>query len=181
MVVLDLPECCGLVELDLDLGLVTVRTYCLSGSVLCGVLREELLLDGSASELLHLLHAVHTVLDLLGGEHEPSALAACGLQEHLDVLDESDVDHGKGELDVSEVSGTLVDLASAGLTTDSGLDDSHVGVHETSAVGVSLVVIGIGCDDLDGGHLPDLLGGEAGELDRADSLSDSVCHFKSSS
>ena len=111
---------------------------------------------------------------------EPAALAAGGLQHELDVLHESDMDYGHGELDASEVSGTLVDLAVAGLAAESGLDDSHAGIHETALDGVSLVVVGVGGDDLHRGHVLDLFGRDAGELDGSDFPIYSV-HERSSS
>ena len=182
VVVLDLAECRGLVELDLDLLGTAVGADALPGRVLGGLLGEVLDLDGASSELLHPLHALPTGLDLVLGEHQPAALAAGGLQEHLDVLDEPDVDDGQGEVDVAEVPGALVHLASAGLAAESGLDDSHVGVHKSHLDGVALLVVGVCGDDLGGRHLPDLLGGDAGEFDRSDPLGDTAnCHLKSSS
>ena len=182
VVVLDLPEGGGLVQLDLDLLGTAVGAHSLSGCILGGLLGEDLDVDRSSSELLHPLHALPAGLDLVRGQHEPAALAAGGLQEHLDVLDESDMDDRHGQVDVSEVSGTLVDLASACLTAETGLDDSHVGVHESHVDGVSLVVVCVCGDDLRRRHLPDLLGGDAGEFDRSDPFCDSAyCHLKSSS
>ena len=181
VVVVDLPEGGGLVELDLDLLGAAVGADALAGRVLGGLLGVVLELDGVPAELLHPLHAVHAGPDLLLGEHQPAAFAAGRLQEHLDVLDEPDVDDRHGQVDVPEVSGALVDLAAAGLAAETGLDDSHVGVHESHLDRVSLVVVGVRGDNLRRGHPPDLVGRDAGEFDGSDPLRDSCCHLRSSS
>ena len=180
VVLVDDPEGGGLVELDLALLSVTVGTDSPVGGRLDGLLAVVLLIDGVSSEVGDGVQPVDPVLDLLGGKHEPAALAAGGLQHELDVLHESDVDYGHGELDASEVSGTLVDLAVAGLAAESGLDDSHAGIHETALDGVSLVVVGVGGDDLHRGHVLDLFRRDAGELDGSDFPIYSV-HERSSS
>ena len=181
MVVVDLAEGRGLVELDLDLLDSAVGAHALSGRILGGLLGVVLELHGVPAVLLHLLHAVQAGLDLVLGEHEPAAGAAGGLQEHLDVLDEPDVDDGHGQIDVSEVPGALVHLASAGLAAEAGLDDSHVGVHQTHLDRVSLIIVSVRRDDLGGGHPPDLVGRDAGELDGSNPLGDTGCHLRSSS
>ena len=82
---------------------------------------------------------------------------------------------------MSEVSGALVYLASAGLAAEPGLDDTHVGIHETLGDRVSFVIVGVGGDDLHRGHPPDLVGRDAGELDRSYPLGNTVAHERSSS
>ncbi len=66
---------------------------------------------------------------------------------------------------MTEVTGTVIDLTTASLTLESGLDNTHPGVHESSDEGVAFVVIGVCRDDLDGRHGPDLLRGKTGEFD----------------
>ena len=180
VVLVDDPEGGGLVELDLALLSVTVGADSPVGGRLDGLLAVVLLIDGVSSEVGDGVQPVDPVLDLLGGKHEPAALAAGGLEHELDVLHESDVDDRHGELDTSEVSGTLVDLTVTGLTAESGLDDSHTGIHETALDGVSLVVVGVGGDDLHRGHVLDLFRRDAGELDGSDFPIYSV-HERSSS
>ena len=178
-----LAEGGGLVQLDLVVLGTTVGTYGPVGCALGGLLGECLRVDGVPSELVHTLHLLPCGLRLLCGEHEPSAIpvAAAGVQKGLDVLDESNVDDGPCEFDVSEVSGTLTGFASAGLTLESGLDDTEAGVHESALVGETFVVVRVRGDDLHGGHLPDLFRGKARELDRTDPLDHIVAHLKSSS
>ena len=177
-----LTEGGGLVQLDLVVFLTTIGTDGPVGCGLGGVLGEEFDVNRISSELIHTLHLSPCGLCLLSGEHEPSTIpvAAAGVQEGLDVLDESDVDDGPCELDVSEVSGTLSGFASAGLTLESGLDNTEAGVHETALVGESLIVVCVRGDDLHCGHLPDLFRGKARELDRTDPLDHVVAHLKSS-
>ena len=178
-----LAEGSGLVQLDLVVLCTTVGTDGPVGCGLGGVLGEGLRVDRVSSELVHALHLSPCGLCLLSGEHEPSAIpvAAAGVEEGLDVLDESYVDDGPCKLDVSEVSGTLSGFASAGLTLESGLDDTEAGVHESALVGESLIVVCVRGDDLHCGHLPDLFRGKARELDRTDPLDHVVAHLKSSS
>src|SRR4030042_1271672 len=55
-------------------------------------------------------------------------------------------------------------------------------IHQSHVDGETVIVVGVRGDDLGRAHLPDLIRGEMGELDRRYSLCDSRDHhFKSSS
>ena len=173
----------GLVQLDLHDLRSAVGAEGVLGCELGGLLGVFVYIVRVPSELLDALEEQGTLLLLLVGEHEPAALAASALQEGLDLLDETDVDDRPREVDVTEVSGTVVGPGTACGALESALDDSHVAVHETAVDGVSLIVVGVCGDDLYRGHPPDLIGGQAGELDPVDPLGDSVGvdHLNSSS
>ncbi|MPN36417.1 hypothetical protein SDC9_183926 [bioreactor metagenome] len=163
MVVRDLPEGGGLVQLYLHLLGAAVGADTLVGGVLDRLLGECLGIHRVCSQLLHALHAVPADAYLVLGQHEPAALVAGRFQHGLYVLDEPDVDDGHCQLDVPEVPRALVDLASAGLAAYPGLYDSHMGVHEAHLYRVAFVIVGVGGYDFGRRHLPYLLRRNAGE------------------
>src|SRR5438132_14258166 len=80
------------------------------------------------------------------------------------------MDHRHREVDVAEVAGAVVDLATARLAPQPRLDDPQVGIHEAHVDREAVVVVCVRRDDLRRGHPPDLVRAEEGELDRLDSL-----------
>ena len=115
MVLRTLAECRRLVQFYLELFCTAVRTD-VPGCILGCSLGEELDIRRVPSELLHLLHPAPGLLDLLRCEHEPSTFPAGGLEELFDIFDETDVDDGSCQFDVSEVTGTFARFATACLT-----------------------------------------------------------------
>ena len=167
-----LPEGRRLVERDLALLFAAVRASLPLLRLPRGLLRDEADLRHVAAELLDLLHLGHVLLGLLPREEQPPALAARRLEELLDVLHISDVDHRHREVDVAEVAGAVVDLAAARLAPQSRLDDPQVGIHQAHVDREAVVVVRVRRDDLRRGHPPDLIRTEEGELDRLNPLRD---------
>jgi hypothetical protein len=137
-----------------------------------GLLRDEADLGHVAAELLDLLHLGHVLHRLLARQEQSTALAARRLEELLDVLHISDVDHGHREVDVAEVAGAVVDLPAARLASQARLDDSEMGVHQAHVDREAVIVVRVRGDDLGRRHPPDLVRAEEGELDRLDPLRD---------
>src|SRR6267378_640233 len=161
-----------LVEGDLALFFPAMRTALALLRLTGGLLRDEADLRHVAAEFLDLFHLGHVFLGLLACEEEPAALPAGRLKELLDVLHVSNVDHGHREVDMSEVTGAVIDLAAACLAPKTGLDDPEVGIHEAHVDRETVIVVRVGRDDLRRRHPPDLIGAQQGELDRLDSLRD---------
>nr|AIF15958.1 hypothetical protein [uncultured marine group II/III euryarchaeote KM3_72_A06] len=80
--------------------------------------------------------------------------------------------HWKLKCDVTEVTRALVVLIPAGLTTDSRVDNTHLRVHQTLLVCVTVVLVGISSLHLDGRHLADLIWIHQAEFYRIDPLRD---------
>src|SRR3989441_1335156 len=167
-----LPERRRLIEGDLALFLAAMGTPLALLRLAGGLLRDEADLRHVAAELLDLFHLRHVLLCLLAREEEAAALSARRLKELLDVLHVADVDHGHRKVDVPEVARAIVDLTAARLAPEAGLDDPEVGIHQAHVDRESIVVVGVGGDDLRRRHPPDLVGAQQGELDRLDSFRD---------
>ena len=78
--------------------------------------------------------------------------------------------HRQLELNMAKVTRAIVMLVTAGLTADTGLYHTHLRVHQTLMVCVSVVLVGVCRLDLDGAHATNLIRRHQAELDRADSL-----------
>ena len=90
----------------------------------------------------------------------------------------------KGSLEAATID--LLRRAGFNLTTSGrsyfpAIDDPEPGVHQTHVDGEAVVVVGVGGDDLGGGHLPRLRGGGEGEADTVHALGCSGDHENSSS
>ena len=89
-------------------------------------------------------------------EQDAVAGVAGGLQRGLDQVHEPDVNDREFKRDVPEVTRAFVVLAVVRGADHAGLDDTHVRVHETLGVGVTVVLVGVRGLDLDRRHLADL-------------------------
>ena len=76
-------------------------------------------------------------------QQDVTAVVARGFECGLDEVHESDVDHGQLQLDVSKVTGRVLVLTVVGWTEQTGFDDTHVRVHQTLLVGVSVILVGV--------------------------------------
>ena len=102
------------------------------------ILLRLLLVDGVCASYLVQQHLVATV--------------AGGFEAVPHQIGEPDVHHRQFELDVTEVTRTIVVLVSTGVTTNAGLDDTHLRVHQSLMIGVSVVLVGVCRLDLDCAH-----------------------------
>ena len=175
-----------LLEDDLALGLAAVhaRLALCTGGHLLDVLDDLGELGGTDAVLGDdVVHTVAVVVLLAQfrvgrvrahGVVEQNAVAgvARGLQRGLDQVHEPDVDDREFKRDVPEVARAFVVLAVVRWADHAGLDDAHVGVHQTLRVGVAVVLVGVRRLDLNGRHLADLGRVHQAEADRGDSLRD---------
>ena len=113
-----------------------------------------------------------------------AAVVARGLQSGFDEVHESDVNHGQFQLDVTEVAGGILVLTVVGRAEQTGLDDTHVRVHEALLVGVPVVLVGVRRLDFNGRHLSDFARVHQAKSNLGDSLGDHCAlstHLRSSS
>ena len=82
-------------------------------------------------------------------EQDVAAVVAGGLQSRLDQVHEPDVDDGKFKLDVAKVTRRVLILAVVGRTQETRFDNTHMWVHQTLLVGVTVVLVGVSSLDFD--------------------------------
>ena len=66
---------------------------------------------------------------------------------------------------MSEVSRTVTNSVSAGSTSLTWVNDSKLGIHDSTVDWVAVFIIGVSHDYLCNGHLADILRGQEAELD----------------
>ena len=76
-------------------------------------------------------------------QQDVAAVVARGFECGLDEVHESDVNHRQLQLDVSKVAGRVLVLTVVGWTEQTGFNNTHVRVHQTLLVGVSVVLVGV--------------------------------------
>ena len=117
-------------------------------------------------------------------EQYVAALAASCLERGLDEVHETNVHDWKFELNVTKVAGGFVVLAVVSRANQSRFNNTHVGVHQTLAVGVSVVLVGVCSLHFDSGHLADFNWVHQSEANLCNSLWNHcafLAHLRSSS
>ena len=95
---------------------------------------------------------------------------ACGLESSLDQINESNVNDWQLELNVAKVTWRFVVLAVVRWTDETWFNNTHVRVHQTLSVCVTIILVGIWSLDLNRGHLTDLNRVHQAETNLCDSL-----------
>ena len=117
-------------------------------------------------------------------EQNVAAVIAGGLQRCLDQVHKPDVDDRKFQLDVAKVAWRILVLAVVGGTEQTGFDHTHVRVHQTLLVGVTVVLVGVSGLDFNSRHLSDFARVHQTKSNLGDSLGDHCAlstHLRSSS
>ena len=117
-------------------------------------------------------------------QQDVAAAVAGGLEGRFDEVHETDVNDRQFQLNVTKVPGGILVLAVVGGADKSGLDYTHVRIHETLLVGVTVVLVRVCGFHLDSGHLADFNWVHQTETNLSDSLWDHCAlsaHFRSSS
>ncbi len=113
-----------------------------------------------------------------------AALAARCLEGGLDEVHETNVHDRQFELNVTEVARGFIVLAVVSWAHQSRFNNTHVRVHQTLAVSVSVVLVGVCCFHFDSGHLTDFNRVHQSEANLCNSLWNHcafLAHLRSSS
>ena len=113
-----------------------------------------------------------------------AAVVAGRLQRRFDQVHEPDVDDGKFQLNVAEVTGRILVLTVVGWAEQTGLNHTHVRVHQALLVSVAVVLVGVSGLDFNSRHLSDFARVHQTKSNLGDSLGDHCAfstHLRSSS
>ena len=117
-------------------------------------------------------------------EQNLTALAACCFECRLDEVHETNVHDWKFELNVTEVARGFVVLAVVCWANQSRFDNTHVRVHQSLAVRMTVVLVGVCCLYFNSGHLANFNWVHQAEANLCDTLwNHCIClaHRRSSS
>ena len=106
-----------------------------------------------------------------------AAFVTCALQRCLYQVSEAYVHHRQFEGYVAEVTGALIVFVSARFTSDTGIDNTHLWIHQSLLERMTIIFVGISSLHLYGRHFANFVGIHQGELDGLNPLWNLCCVF----